>query len=56
MAFVYRRVSWCNAVPAENCPSGSGPNGMLPPVPCRAPIGNQLRAAFVGNLPGWRSV
>ena len=32
------------AMPAENCPPG--------PEPCRPPIGNQLRAAFVGSLPG----
>ncbi len=28
----------------DNCPPGS--------EPCRPPIGNQLRAAFVGSLPG----
>jgi PEGA domain-containing protein len=51
LGFVYQQVSINNGMqvssdPAEagNCPPGSDP--------CRPAIGNQLRAAFVGSLPG----
>ena len=44
IGFVWRQVSSNNGMRGDNCPPGSGP--------CRPSIGFQLRAAFVGSLPG----
>jgi len=45
IGFVWRQVDTNNnSTPADNCVPGGDP--------CRPTIGNQLRAAFVGSLPG----
>src|SRR5262245_721764 len=46
VGFIGQQVTTSNGMPADNCPPP--PNT----EPCRPPIGNQLRAAFVGSLPG----
>jgi len=44
LGFLWQQVNTSHGVTAENCPPNSDP--------CRPPIGNQLRSAFVGSLPG----
>jgi hypothetical protein len=45
LGFVWQQVTTNKStMVGDNCPPGS--------QPCRPPIGNQLRAAFVGSLPG----
>ena len=44
LGFIWQQVNTSNGMTAENCPPNSDP--------CRPPIGNQLRSAFVGSLPG----
>jgi hypothetical protein len=44
LGFLWQQVNTSNGTTAENCPPGGDP--------CRPPIGNQLRSAFVGSLPG----
>jgi hypothetical protein len=46
LGFVWRQVDTDNGMPGDNCSPGANPQ------PCRPTIGNQLRAAFVGSLPG----
>jgi hypothetical protein len=42
--FVIQQASTARGTPASTCPTGMGP--------CRSPIGEQLRAAFIGSIPG----
>ncbi len=44
LGFLWQQVNTSNGTAARNCPTGG--------EPCRPPIGNQLRSAFVGSLPG----
>jgi hypothetical protein len=44
MAFVWRQVTTDNAERSVDCPTG--------PEPCRPGTGSQVRAAFVGSIPG----
>src|SRR6185436_17618568 len=44
LGFIWQQVNTSRGTTADNCPTNGDP--------CRPPIGNQLRAAFVGSLPG----
>ena len=44
IGFIWQQVNTHGGITADNCPTGG--------EACRPPIGNQLRAAFVGSLPG----
>jgi len=54
IGFVWQQINTKNSKPEPNCPPKIDPSSgtMLEADPCRPPIGNQLRAAFVGSLPG----
>ena len=42
--FVIQQASTARGTPASTCPTGMGH--------CRSPVGEQLRAAFIGSVPG----
>ena len=54
VGFVFQQVQTNNGTPEPDClPSIDPTTGASTPwMPCRPPIGSQLRAAFVGSLPG----
>jgi hypothetical protein len=55
IGFIYRQIDVDHSKPQPDClpsPDPSAMAGYTLPFPCRPPIGDQLRAAFVGSLPG----